>query len=91
LVAGEMANLVFLISKKEGCSYNKTAEIVIKMVVDKCNKMQLAAIELKEYCKIHEITTNKVAIEKYISCCNHWVSGSHTFHSDTSWFQVVHV
>ncbi|KAH8949274.1 hypothetical protein BDL97_10G024200 [Sphagnum fallax] len=91
LVAGEMANLVFLISKEEGCSYNNAAEIVTEMVVDKCNKMQLAAIELKEYCKIHELsTTHKAAIEQYISCCNHWVSGSHTFHSHSSRFQVVH-
>jgi hypothetical protein len=91
LVAGEMANLVFLISKEEGCSYNKAAEIVTEMVVDKCNKMQLATIELKEYCKIHELsTTHKAAIEQYISCCNHWVSGSHTFHSQSSRFQVVH-
>ncbi|CAM6019569.1 unnamed protein product [Sphagnum balticum] len=91
LVAGEMANLVFLISKEEGCSYNKAAEIVTEMMVDKCNKMQLAAIELREYCKIHELsTTHKAAIEQYISCCNHWFSGSHTFHSQSSRFQVVH-
>jgi hypothetical protein len=86
-----MSNLVFLISKEEGCSYNKAAEIVTEMVVDKCNEMQLAAIELEEYCKIHKLTTtHKVAIEQYISCCNHWVSGSHTFHSRSPRFQVVH-
>ncbi len=91
LVAGEMANLVFLTSKKEGCSYNKAAEIVTEMVVDKCNTMQLAAIELKEYGKIHELTTtHKAAIEQYISCCNHWVSGSDTFHSHSSRFKVVY-
>jgi hypothetical protein len=49
LVAGEVANLVFLISKEEGCSYNKAAKIVTQMMVDKCKEMQLAAIELKEY------------------------------------------
>jgi hypothetical protein len=90
LVAREMANLVFLISKEERCSYNKAAKIVIEMMVDKCKEMQLAAIELKEYCKIHELpTTQKIAIEHYISCCNNWVSPSHMFHSQSSRFQVV--
>jgi hypothetical protein len=90
LVAGEMANLVFLISKEEGCSYNKAAKIVTEMMVDKCKEMQLAAIELKEYCKIHELTTTqKTAIEHYISGCNHWVSASHMFHSQSSRSQVV--
>jgi hypothetical protein len=90
LVAGEVANLVFLISKEEGCSYNEAAKIVTKMMVDKCEEMQLATIELKEYCKIHKLTTSqKAAIEHYISCCNHWVSGSHMFHSQSCRFQVV--
>jgi hypothetical protein len=85
LVAGEMANLVFLINKEKGYSYNKAAEIVTKMVVDKCKEMQLAAMELKEYCKIHELTTmQKAAIEHYISCCNQWISATHTFHSQSS-------
>ncbi|KAH8944634.1 hypothetical protein BDL97_13G122200 [Sphagnum fallax] len=90
LVAGEMANLVFLISKTEECSYNKAAEIVTEMMVDKCKEMQLAAIDLKEYCKIHELTTTQqAAIEHYISVCNHWVSASHMFHSQSPRFQVV--
>jgi len=89
-VAGELANLMFLINKEEGCSYNKAAEIVIQMLVDKCNEMQLAALELKEYCKIHEATTTQmVAIDHYISYCNYWVSGSHVFHSQSACFQVV--
>jgi uncharacterized protein YutE (UPF0331/DUF86 family) len=90
LVAGEMANLVFLISKTEECSYNKAAEIVTEMMVDKCKEMQLAAIDLKEYGKIHELTTTQqAAIEHYISVCNHWVSASHMFHSQSPRFQVV--
>ncbi len=89
-MAGEVANLVFLISKEEGCSYNKAAEIVTQMLVDKCKEMQLAALELKEYCRIHEATTTQmVAIDHYISCCNNWVSGSHVFHSHSARFQVV--
>jgi hypothetical protein len=84
-VAGEMANLVFLINKEKGCSYNKVAEIVTKMVVDKCKEMQLATTELKEYCKILELTTmQKAAIEHYISCCNCWISATHMFHSQSS-------
>ncbi len=91
LVAGEVANLVSLISKEEGCSYNKAAKIVTQMMVDNCKEMQLAAIDLNEYCKIHELpTAQKVAIEHYIACCNQWVSASHTFHSQSPRFQVVH-
>ncbi len=86
-----MANLVFLVSKEEGCSFNKAAEIVTEMTMDKCKEMQLAAIELKEYGKIHGFTTmEEVAIEEYISCCNHWISGTHMFHSQSSRFQLVH-
>ncbi len=89
-MAGEVANLVFLISKEKGCSYNKAAEIVIQMLVYKCKEMQLAALELKEYCKIHEATTAQmVAIDHYTSCCNHWVSGSHVFHSQNARFRVM--
>jgi hypothetical protein len=89
LVAGKMTNLVFLISKEKGCSYNKAAEIVTEVEVDKCKEMQLAATELKEYCKIHELTTTqKAAIEHYISCCNHWISATHMFHSQSFRFQV---
>jgi hypothetical protein len=91
LVAGEMANLVFLINKEKGCSYNKAAEIVAEMVVDKCEEMQVATRGLKEYCKIHELTTTqKAAVEHYISCCNHWISATQTFHSQSSRFQVAH-
>ncbi len=91
LVAREMANLVFLISKEERCFYNKVAKIVTKMMVDKCKEMQLVTMELKEYCKIHELTTTqKATIEHYISSCNHWVSESHTFNSQSCQFQKVH-
>jgi hypothetical protein len=90
-MAREMANLVFLINKEERCSYNKVTEIVIEMVVDKCKEMQLVAIKLKEYCKIHELKcAHKTTIEHYISCYNHLVNASHTFHSQSSQFQVVH-
>ncbi|CAM6038488.1 unnamed protein product [Sphagnum compactum] len=91
LAGEEMANLVFLVSKEEGCSYNKAAEIVTEMVMDKCKEMQLAAIELKEYGKTHDFTTmEEDAIEYYISCCNNWISGTHKFHSQSSRFQMVH-
>jgi len=69
-VVGEVANLVFLISKEEGCSYNKATKIVTQILVDKCKEMQLVALELKEYCKIHEATTTQmVVVDHYISCC----------------------
>jgi hypothetical protein len=32
---------------------------VTEMMVDKCKEMQHATIELKEYCKIHELTTTQ--------------------------------
>jgi hypothetical protein len=54
LAAGEEANLVFLTSKEEACSYNEAAEIVTKMMINKCKEMELAATELREYCKIQE-------------------------------------
>jgi hypothetical protein len=44
LAAGEVANLVFLTSKEDGCSYNEAAEIVTQMVINKCKEMQLAII-----------------------------------------------
>jgi hypothetical protein len=85
LAAGEEANLVFLTSKEEACSYNEAAEIVTKMMINKCKEMELAATELREYCKIQELTPSQnAAIEHYISCCNHGVSGAHTFYSRSS-------
>jgi len=52
-VVGEMANLVFLIGKEKGCSYNEAAQIVAQMLMDKFKEMQVASMELKEYCKNH--------------------------------------
>jgi hypothetical protein len=88
LAAGEVANSVFLTSKEEGCSYNEAAEIVTEMVINKSKEMQLEIIELRKNCKIQELPTpQKAAIEHYISCCKHGVSGSHKFYSHSSRFR----
>jgi hypothetical protein len=47
LLTGEV-NLVHLISKREGCSHNRAAEIVNGMVVDRCKDMSLTAAELRQ-------------------------------------------
>jgi hypothetical protein len=89
-VAGEVANLVFLIGKEKGCSYNKAAQIVAQMLMDKFKEIQIASVELKEYCKNHQATTSQmVAIDHYISCCNNFVSASHLCHSQSVRYQRV--
>lgn len=89
-LGGESANLVFLLNREEGCSYNKAGEIVNQMVMDKCKDLELAAEELREYCKTHQITTTqKVAVENYISSCKNWLRGSHTFSAQSSRFEIM--
>jgi hypothetical protein len=88
LVVGEVANLVFLIGKEKGCSYNKAAQIVAQMLVDKFKEMQFASVELKEYCKNHRATASQmVAIDHYISCCNDFVSAAHLCYSQSVRYQ----
>ncbi|KAH9546825.1 hypothetical protein CY35_11G001100 [Sphagnum magellanicum] len=90
LVAGEVANLVFLIGKEKGCSYNKAAQIVAQMLMDKFKEVQIASMELKEYCKNHQATTlQMVAIDHYISCCNNFVSAAHLCYSQSARYQRV--
>jgi hypothetical protein len=90
LVEGEVANLVFLISKENGCSYNKAARIVVQMIMDKFKEMQLEFVELKEYCRNHQATTSQmVAIDRYISCCNNFVCSAHACYSQSPRYQIV--
>ncbi len=89
-MAGEVANLVFLIGKENGCSYNEAAQIVAQMFMDKFKEMQFASMELKEYCKNHQATTlQMVAIDHYISCCNNFVSAAHLCYSQSARYQRV--
>jgi hypothetical protein len=46
-VNGEMYNLVIILGKEEGTSYNKTAELVNQMLIDKLDEVQSAIIELR--------------------------------------------
>jgi hypothetical protein len=94
-VVGEVANLVFLIGKKKGCSYNKVAQIVVRMTMDKFKEIQFASVELMEYCKNHQATicettmSQMVAIDHYISCCNNFVNGAHLCYSQSVHYQRV--
>jgi hypothetical protein len=89
-VAGEVANLVFLIGKEKGCSYNEAAQIVAQMLMDKFKEIQFASVELKEYYRNHQATTlQMVAIDHYISCCNNFVSAAHVCYSQSACYQRV--
>ncbi len=58
--------------------------------MDKCKDLELAAEELREYCKTHQVTTTqKVAIENYISSCKNWFRGAHTFSAQSSRFEIM--
>jgi hypothetical protein len=84
-VVGEVANLVFLISKENGCSYNKAAQIVAQMIMDKFKEIQFASLELKEYCKNHQATSSQmVSIDHYILGCNNFVCLAHACYSPKS-------
>lgn len=87
LLAGEV-NLVHLISKREGCSYNRAAEIVNEMVVDRCHDLSLAAAELRQRADSEEDSPSMDSenTEKYILLCTNFVSASHEFHQRSARF-----
>jgi hypothetical protein len=89
-LGGELANFVFLLCRKKGCSYNKAREIVNQMSMDECKDFKLVAKELREYCKNHQVTTTqKVSIENYISFYKNWFCGSHTFSTQSFHFKIM--
>jgi hypothetical protein len=63
-----MYNLVIILGKEEGTSYNKTAELVNQMLIDKLDEVQSAIIELRALPQnSNDITPSQIAaIEQYI-------------------------
>ncbi len=89
-MVGEVANLVFSISKENGCSYNKAAQIMAQILMDKFKEMQFAYVELKEYCENHQaIVLQMVSIDRYILGCNNFVYSTHACYSQSPRYQIV--
>jgi len=90
LMDGEVYNLVIIIGKEEGSSYNKAAEFVNQMVLDKLEEIHYAIADLRiQTQNTNEITTSQmVAIEQYITGCTNFISSTHEFHSQSSRFHV---
>jgi hypothetical protein len=80
----------FFLLVKKGCFYNKVAQIVAQMIMDKFKEIQFASMELMEYCKNHQATRSQmVAIDHYISCCNNFVNATHLCYSQSVCYQKV--
>lgn len=90
LMNGEMYNLVIIIGKEKGSSYNKAAEIVNQMVLDKLEEIHHAIADLRILTQSNnEITASqRVATEQYIIGCTNFISSTHEFHSQSSRFHV---
>ncbi|CAM6029117.1 unnamed protein product [Sphagnum balticum] len=89
-VNGEMYNLVIILGKEEGTSYNKTAELVNQMLIDKLDEVQYAIIELRALSQNNnDITPSQIAaIEQYIIACNAVISSTHEYHVKSPRFQL---
>jgi hypothetical protein len=89
-VNGDMSNLVMIMSKKEGISYNKAAELVNQMVLDKLEEVHQVIANLRALTQSNnEITTlQATAIEQYIIGCTSFISSSHEFHTQSSRYHV---
>lgn len=79
-----------LMGKKEGISYNKAAELVNQMVLDKIEEVQQVIANLRALTQSNnEITTLQAAtIERYIIGCTSFISSSHEYHIRSSRFHV---
>ncbi len=91
LVNGETHNLVIMLSKEKNISYNKAAELVNQMVLDKIEEVHSAIRDLRVLTHSNkEITVaQRAAIEQYITCCTSFISSTHEFHTQSSRFQLV--
>ncbi|CAM6029760.1 unnamed protein product [Sphagnum balticum] len=91
LVNGETHNLVIMLSKEKKISYNKAAELVNQMILDKIEEVHSAITDLRVLTQSNkEITVAQgAAIERYIMCCTSFISSSHEFHTQSSRFHVV--
>jgi hypothetical protein len=90
-VNGETHNLVIMFSKEIKISYNKAAELVNQMMLDKIEEIHSAITDLRVLTQSNkEITVaQRAAIEQYIKCCTSFISSTHEFHTQSSRFQVV--
>jgi hypothetical protein len=86
----EKYNLVIIIGKEMGNSYNKAAELVNQMVLNELEAIHHAITDLRVLSQNNnEITTSqKIAIEQYILGCTSFISSSHEFHIQSSRFLV---
>ena len=90
LLAGEV-NLVYSISKREGCSYNRAGEIVNGMIVERCQDLSLAAAELRHHAALNEensLCPDSKNAEKYILLCTNFISASHDFHQRSARLKI---
>ncbi len=89
-VNGEMYNLVIILGKEEGTSYNKTAELVNQMLIDQLDEVQSAIIELRTLSQNNnDITPSQIAaIEQYIIACTGFISSTHEYHAESARFQL---
>ncbi len=87
---GEMYNLVIILGKEEGTSYNKTAELVNQMLIDKLDEVQSAIIELRALPQNNnDITPSQIAaIQQYIIACTGFISSTHEYHAESPRFQL---
>ncbi len=87
---GEMYNLVIILGKEEGTSYNKTAELVNQMLIDKLDEVQSAIIELRASSQNNnDITPSQIAaIEQYILACTCVISSTHEYRLESLRFQL---
>ncbi len=85
-----MYNLVIILGKEEGTSYNKAAELVNQMLIDKLDEVQSAIIELRALSQNNNdiILSQIVAIEQYIIGCTSLISATHEYHSKSARFQL---
>ncbi|KAH9542884.1 hypothetical protein CY35_13G031600 [Sphagnum magellanicum] len=89
-MSGELYNLVIILAKEEGTSYNETAELVNQMIIDKLDEVQSAIIELRALSQNNnDITPSQIAaIEQYIIGCTSLISATHEYHSKSARFQL---
>jgi hypothetical protein len=80
-----------MLSKEKKTSYNKAAELVNQMILDKIEEVHSAITDLRVLTHSNkEITVAQgAAIERYIMCCTSFISSTHEFHTQSSRFHVV--
>jgi hypothetical protein len=86
----EKYNLVIIIGKEMGNSYNKAAEHVNQMVLNKLEEVHCAITDLRVLSQSNNDVTasQKIAIEQYILGCTSFISSTHEFHTQSPRFHV---